>query len=241
MNKNHAFLQKKVIIQILKNESTPIKLQFMVIISSKKVHEIDLTKYLRNTESLVIQKNPEKKITYELVRDYMHILEKDNNVISYCEQPFKVNYFFKNIIKEFVPDYYVKYKNDKEELIILNVGTKEASELLEIEKTLQKNTIKFSMLHYKDIDSNLLFNYKFLSNYYHKGRFINDMDIQTIFTIVDKFKKLTVSQLLEEVGKTFERKAEILYVTWYLINSNLLNFNKEEKLSLKTIIWDKHE
>lgn len=213
----------------------------MVIISSKKTYEIDLTRYLINTDSLIIQKNSEKKITQQLTKDYMHVLERDDDVIKYCEQPFKINYFFKNLIKEFIPDFYVKYKNEEEELIILNIGSKNASELSEIEKILQKNSINFSILQHQDIDSNLLFNYKFLSNYYNKGRFINDMDIHTVFTIVDKFKKLTINQLLEEVGKTFERKAEILYVTWYLINSNLLNFNKEEKLSLNTIIWDKHE
>lgn len=213
----------------------------MVIISSKKTYEIDLTKYLINTDSLIIQKTSEKKVTNQVVKDYMHILEKNDSVINYCEQPFKLNYFFKNLIKEFIPDFYVKYKNGEEELIILNIETRDTSELLEIKKILQKNKIKYSSLEYQEIDSNLLFNYKFLSNYCNRGRYINDMDIQAIFTIVDRFKKLTVNQLLDEVGKTFERRAEILYVTWYLVNSNLLNFNKEEKLSLNTIIWDKHE
>ncbi|MCT3630338.1 hypothetical protein HZQ35_18070 [Elizabethkingia anophelis] len=94
----------------------------MVIISFKKTFEIDLKTFLVYTDSLIIQKNPEKRLNTQLAKDYMHILENNDNVISYSEQPFKLNYYFKNSIKEFIPDYYVKYENDREEIIILNTG-----------------------------------------------------------------------------------------------------------------------
>ncbi|MDV3674238.1 hypothetical protein CMU30_06830 [Elizabethkingia anophelis] len=212
----------------------------MVIISFKKTFEIDLKNFLVHTDSLIIQKNPEKKVKTQLAEDYMHILENDFNVISYCEQPFKLNYYFKNSIKEFIPDYYVKYK-DREEIIILNTGGYNIDELSEIESLLEKNKIEFQNLKPEDLDSNELFNYSFLSNYHNKGGQINDLDIQLVFKVVDRFKRLTVKNLIDELGKTFERKAEILYVIWYLVSSKLLNFNREEKLSLNTIIWEGYE
>ncbi|MCT4074678.1 hypothetical protein HZP85_18645 [Elizabethkingia anophelis] len=212
----------------------------MVIISFKKTFEIDLKNFLVHTDSLIIQKNPEKKVKTQLAEDYMHILENDFNVISYCEQPFKLNYYFKNSIKEFIPDYYVKYK-DREEIIILNTGGYNIVELSEIESLLEKNKIEFRNLRPEDLDSNELFNYSFLSNYHNKGGQINDLDIQLVFKVVDRFKRLTVKNLIDELGKTFERKAEILYVIWYLVSSKLLNFNREEKLSLNTIIWEGYE
>ncbi|WP_407498337.1 hypothetical protein [Elizabethkingia anophelis] len=212
----------------------------MVIISFKKTFEIDLKNFLVHTDSLIIQKNPEKKVKTQLAEDYMHILENDFNVISYCEQPFKLNYYFKNSIKEFIPDYYVKYK-DREEIIILNTGGYNIDELSEIESLLEKNKIEFQNLRPEDLNSNELFNYSFLSNYHSKGGQINDLDIQLVFKVVDRFKRLTVRNLIDELGKTFERKAEILYVIWYLVSSKLLNFNREEKLSLNTIIWEGYE
>ncbi|WBS73139.1 hypothetical protein PF438_09490 [Elizabethkingia meningoseptica] len=212
----------------------------MVIISFKKTFEIDLKNFLVHTDSLIIQKNPEKKVKTQLAEDYMHILENDFNVISYCEQPFKLNYYFKNSIKEFIPDYYVKYK-DREEIIILNTGGYNIDELSEIESLLEKNKIEFQNLRPEDLNSNELFNYSFLSNYHNKGGQINDLDIQLVFKVVDRFKRLTVRNLIDELGKTFERKAEILYVIWYLVSSKLLNFNREEKLSLNTIIWEGYE
>lgn len=209
----------------------------MVIISYKKTHEIDLTDFLLNTDSLIIQKHPEKKVSHFLTRDYMHILENDENIISYCEQPFKINYFYEKSIREFIPDFYVKYESEQEKLIILNKGFINDQELLEIRKLLETNEINYQILQQHEVNTNLLFNYKFLSNYHNKGKFINDMDIHIICETVNKFKRLTIRQLLEELGKTFERKAEILYVTWYLVYGKLLNFNKEEKVSLNTIIW----
>ncbi|MDV3560387.1 hypothetical protein CMU69_12650 [Elizabethkingia anophelis] len=213
----------------------------MVIISFKKTFEIDLKNFLVHTNSLIIQKNPEKRLKTQLAKDYMHILENNDNVISYSEQPFKLNYYFKNSIQEFIPDYYVKYENDQEEIIILNTGVYSTDELSEIESLLEKNKIQYRSLKPGDLDLNVMFNYSFLSGYYNKGGQINDMDIQLVFNVVDKFKKITVKNLIDEVGLTFERKAEILYVVWYLVNSKLLNFNKEEKLSLNTIIWEGYE
>ncbi|MDV3748957.1 hypothetical protein CMU21_14060 [Elizabethkingia anophelis] len=213
----------------------------MVIISFKKTFEIDLKNFLVHTDSLIIQKNPEKRLKTQLAKDYMHILENNDNVISYSEQPFKLNYYFKNSIKEFIPDYYVKYENDQEEIIILNTGIYSMDELSEIESLLEKNKIQYRSLNPGDLDLNVMFNYSFLSGYYNKGGQINDMDIQLVFNVVDKFKRITVKNLIDEVGLTFERKAEILYVVWYLVNSKLLNFNKEEKLSLNTIIWEGYE
>ncbi|MFC5875206.1 hypothetical protein SAMN05443633_11419 [Chryseobacterium arachidis] len=209
----------------------------MVIISYKKTHEIDFKNVLLNTDSLIIQKHPEKKVPHYWTRNYMHILENDNSIVSYCEQPFKINYFYKKSIREFIPDFYVKYENDREKLIILNKHLIDDQELQEIEKLLQTNKINYQILREHEINTNLLYNYMFLSTYHNKGKFINDVDIHMICETVNKFKRLTIKQLLEELGKTFERKAEILYVTWYLVYGKLLNFNREEKLSLNTIIW----
>lgn len=212
----------------------------MVIISFKKTFEIDSKNFLLNTDSLIIQKNSEKKVKSQFAKDYTHILENDYKVISYCEQPFKINYFFQNSVKKFIPDFYVKYDDQSECIIFFDLGLINISEIKEVENILKKNAIHYQRLTLESVEStsNLVFNYKFLSNYHNKGKYISDLDIQLIFKIVDKFKKITVKNLLDEIGITFERRAELLFIVWYLINSKLLNFNKEEKLSINTIIWE---
>lgn len=209
----------------------------MVIISCKKTYEIDFRHFLINTDSIIIQKHPEKNVSHFLTRDYMHILENDDEINAYCEQPFKINYFFKKSIREFIPDFYVRYEDEREELIIINKDIINKQELLIVETLLKENKMHYQILYPHEVNSNLMFNYKFLSTYHNKGKFINDIDIHIICNTVDKFQKLTVKQILEELGKTFERKAEILYVIWYLVYGKILKFNKEEKLSLNTIIW----
>lgn len=51
----------------------------MVIISYKKTSEIDFRNFLINTDSIIIQKHPEKNVSHFLTRDYMHILENEDD------------------------------------------------------------------------------------------------------------------------------------------------------------------
>lgn len=209
----------------------------MVIISFKKTTEIDLENFLRNTKSVVIQKNFDKRVISQLVKDYMHILENDVSVSKYCEQPFSITYQSRKVIKEFVPDYYVLYTDGSEKVVTLNQGLMDTREILEVKEIFRRNKIELHLLEITEGIINVIYNYKFLSNYHYSGQYINDLDIQLVFKTIDRLKRITIKNLLDEIGISFERKAEILYVTWYLLSAKLLNFNEQEKISLNTIIW----
>lgn len=216
----------------------------MVIISFKKSRKIE-----RNSLSLTghitsIKNNDVVEFESQLERNLTYILERRLDVVMYCEQPITIEYFEGNQKKRYTPDFYIKYFDGSEEII----EVKYQKDLLEKKDELEAkfkaakemcdaNNISFRVITEDDINSNALFNSKFLSNYRRPIIKTNLGDIEYILENLDRFEKMTVNHLLDQCTKDEYRKAELLFHVWYLISNYLINFNEEEKLSMNTVIW----
>lgn len=216
----------------------------MVIISFKKSRKIGRNSLSITGQISSVKNNDIIEFESQLERNLIYILERRVDVEIYCEQPIIIEYFDGNKKRKYIPDFYIKYFDGKEELI----EVKYQNELLEKKEALEgkfkaarefcnSNNILFKVLTEDDINTCEFFNSKFLSNYRRPAFKPNLGDIEYILNILNKFEKMTVNNLLDECSKDDNRKAELLFHIWYLISNYLIKFNEEENLSMNTLIW----
>lgn len=216
----------------------------MVIISFKKSRKIGRNSLSITGQISSVKNNDIIEFESQLERNLIYILERRIDVEMYCEQPIIIEYFDGNKKRKYIPDFYIKYFDGKEELI----EVKYQNELLEKKEVLEgkfkaarefcnSNNILFRVLTEDDINTCEFFNSKFLSNYRRPPFKPNLGDIEYILNILNKFEKMTVNNLLDECSKDDSRKAELLFHIWYLISNYLIKFNEEENLSMNTLIW----
>ena len=76
-----------------------------------------------------------KKVFYRSMYELQafKLLEKDNNVIFYKHEPFKIKYFYKNMVLNYIPDLLVKYVDGTQKIIEVKPNCK-----LKDEKNLKK-------------------------------------------------------------------------------------------------------
>ncbi|WP_265426819.1 TnsA endonuclease N-terminal domain-containing protein [Chryseobacterium sp. YIM B08800] len=216
----------------------------MVIISFKKSRKIGRNSLSLTGQITSIKNNDTVEFESQLERNLTYILERRLDVEMYCEQPITIEYFEGSVKRYYTPDFYVKYFGGSEELI----EVKYQKDLLEKKEVLEGkfraakefctgNNMSFRVITEEDINSDELFNSKFLSNYRRPPVKTNLGDIEYILETLARFEKMTVNNLLDECSKNDQRKAELLFHVWYLISNYLINFNEEEKLSMNTLIW----
>lgn len=216
----------------------------MVIISFKKSRKIGRNSLSLTGQITSIKNNDFVEFESQLERNLTYILERRLDVEMYCEQPITIEYFEGSVKRHYTPDFYVKYFGGSEELI----EVKYQKDLLEKKEALEGkfraakefctgNNLFFRVITEEDINSDEVFNSKFLSNYRRPPVKTNLGDIEYILETLVRFEKMTVSSLLDECSKDDQRKAELLFHVWYLISNYLINFNEEEKLSMNTLIW----
>ena len=219
-------------------------IQKKITISPKKQREIPLSKLSLTGSISSIKKNEFVQFESSLERDYIYLLEFDREVKNYYEQPFKLFYYHYNTKKYYVPDFFVEYWNGQRKLVEIKYKNdlNENSSLYERKFETAKafcieNKYDFKILTEEDIRIPLLYNAKFLLSYkYPKYGFNND-DTQIVINVLDKYEKLTVCQLLDFSVESALRKAELLYVIWYMVSNNFVYCNVDSKLNMKTKLW----
>lgn len=103
-----------------------------------------------------------RPIAYEslIELDYLYFLEYDKNVLSYCEQPFKINYSLNGKPRKYTPDFLVQRVN---KTTVVEIKTeKEYQKILKDEK--KKLVYVIASKHCTSID--------------HEFKFITDKDIR---------------------------------------------------------------
>lgn len=202
------------------------------------------------TGSIVSSKN-EGQVNFEssLERDYLIILEFDDNVESYIEQPLGIEYISDNGIRKiYTPDVLVTFKkgtNLKPWLCELKYR-QDLRENFSIYKTKFKAAKKYAAekgwefcLIDESIRGNLLNNAKFLLNF--KDREFNSAIKDDVLEVLIKIQKeknsFTHRSFREEFGQSFEVKAIGVAEYWRLVWNKTILFDYNEKISLDTEMW----
>lgn len=216
----------------------------MVIVSLKKTRKIPLNNLSLTGHVISVKNNDIIEFESSLERDFVYLLEYNQNVLNYCEQPIQIEYFNNNRKYHYIPDFYVKYLDNTQDIIEI----KYEKDLLEKSKDFEVkfkaanefcslNGFNFRIISEKDINPIEVFNYRFLSYYKYPFSEINSGDIELILNKLKIFKKMTVNLLLESLSRDQDRKAELLYVVWHLVSNHLINYQSNEKLNMNSLLW----
>lgn len=186
-----------------------------------------------------------RNIFYEslLERDFCLLLEFNNDVISYEEQPFRLYYKSANSKKRYTPDILVHYKPSLNRLpcvfeIKMSDEIKEKKIFFEekfnqIEEYINLNDLEFKMFTELDMDEIYLENAMFLYRY-------KDLNNQTISkNILEKiklFKEISVNDLLQNFSSNKFEQIEILPYIWQLIFLDKIIIDMYIKITNSSVI-----
>lgn len=187
------------------------------------------------------------QIAFESVleRDFFMMMEFDDNVVSYEEQPLTINYTYldgKN--RKYTPDILVTYK-DKTQKVIEIKYENELVNNIELQKKLgllskqikQQLNIPFYVYTDKTIGKQLLLNYKFLYNFVFIPVDFNKTN--TINNILNNTDEISVRELLDKLHSNKVKQLHYLPYIWNYVFHNINVINKFEKLTMKTILEKK--
>lgn len=182
------------------------------------------------------------QIAFESVleRDFYMLLEFDENVISYAEQPITINYEYKDGSKRrYTPDCLVTYKDGTEryyEVKYINEIRKDSElrEKLDFLKSYfyNEHTLKFDIFTDEEIGKIYLDNLKFL----YKFAFIpqDNERIIKINKILNEVDKISVKELLNVLSDNQMEQMKWLPYVWRYVFENIKVVNLYKKFTINT-------
>lgn len=224
----------------------------------KRVREITAKRF--SLTGVVNSKRLRTTIQFEssLERDFIYLLEYEDNVKYYLEQPLEIKYVdSQGNNRRYYPDFLIEYFDGqiprlveiKYESTLISKGAELHEKFHAAKLFCEKKGFEFCVITDLQIRSERLIelnNYKFLDRY--KNFFCNinkersafpefNTDLQLLFSEMEKQKKITVKNLLDEITDDKEKQAELIFLTWYMVSNNFLYTNLKEKLTLKSLVW----
>lgn len=215
------------------------------IISFKKVRDFGLKNFSLSGNIISIKRNDLISFESSLERDFIYLLEYNSEIIQYCEQPIKISYQKKGKKSYYVPDFYVKYSDERPNEIIevkysedlLKNKNKFEDKFIAAQLFCDKNGFNFKILTEKEIRNDLLFNCKFLLNYRKPRVDINFEEVEMLQNFIKSNDDSTPSNVIELFNADLEYKAQILYTLWFMIANDLVKSDLNSKLTMNSKIW----
>ena len=202
--------------------------------------------YISCTGYFASYKN-KKQIAFESVleRDFYMLLEFDENVVSYQEQPITINYEYVDSLKrKYTPDCLVTYKDRTQiyyEVKYINEinNDEELRIKLDFLKKYfhQKYSYSLNLFTDEEIYKEELENFKFL----YKFAFlpINKEKTEQINKILNTTDEITIKNILNKISsKQFEQMTFLPYI-WNYVFHNLSIVNLSSKFTMYTILEKK--
>ncbi len=190
-----------------------------------------------------------------LERDLIYILELDERVVSYVEQPVTIDYEHEGQQRRYTPDFLVNYhpvaaqtgaagKQPKP----LLVEVKYRDTLREDWKLLKPKFMaamryadtqgwRFKLLTEREIRTPFLENARFLWQFLHPTVNINSSDVALIRHWIIELRQTTPTDLLEAASADWIKQAELLHVLWVMVAYRLVGCDLACKLTMNSDIW----
>jgi len=193
----------------------------------------------------------DKQLAFEsiLERDFFTVLEFDNNVISYEEQPFQIKYTLKGVSTRYTPDILVIYKDGSQKVFEVKYQNSIDSDLelqykltIVKEEIMQQKSLSFEVFTDIQLDNIYLKNCIFL---YKFAFLIENIRIQTNIKNALKLKKesLSIRAFIEELSPEQSCQLQNLPYLWHEVFKNLSLVNMQQPITMSSLlqIRDYHE
>ena len=185
-------------------------------------------------------------IAYEslLERDYFLLLEFNNSVSSYEEQPLAIEYQYGGQIRTYTPDALVFFTDPEEMPLVVEI--KFSSEIKSnkvfltqkfeaIEKYLHDNDMRFAVFTEMDIRTQFLENAWFLYQFARKEDY-NDEKLDRIVAIVLQKEKVSIADLLEILTPSKFEQSEYLRHLYHLLCTQKISIDLNKKIDRTSIL-----
>lgn len=186
----------------------------------------------------------DKQLAFEsiLERDFFTVLEFDNNVISYEEQPFQIKYNLKGASTRYTPDILVIYKDGSQKVFEVKYQNAIDSDLelqykltIVKEEILQQKSLPFEVFTDIQLDNIYLKNCIFL----YKFAFLTEnTKIQTNIQNALKLKKepLSIRAFIEELSPEQSCQLQNLPYLWHEVFKNLSLVNMQQPITMSSLL-----
>lgn len=178
-----------------------------------------------------------------LERDWLILLDFDDSIERYEEQPVRINYYDEQGRRRFYyPDVIVFYKDGRQPLLCevkyrdeLKQKWKEMKPKIRAARAYaREHGWRFGILTEREIRTPFLVNVKLLR---HHRRFEPSADMQRM--VIDRLRtmrKATPSRLLRAIHNDPWQTAEIIPVLWYLVSTRQVQADLTDPLTMHTPI-----
>lgn len=209
-----------------------------------------IPKNYRNVTGVLTNPNTRTRHAFEstLERDYLLLLNFNNHVVSYDEQPVKISWKdSSNQEKSYTPDVLVNYHDASSTLVEI----KYRSELLEKWAELKpkfKAAIaycrsrgwRFKIITEVEVRRSELKNIKFLNGYINLNSNDDfDSKCNKLLEIIYDLVQTTPEEVLNRVSMDKMAQAELIAALWFLTATQQINVDLSEPLTMKSHIWAK--
>lgn len=180
-----------------------------------------------------------------LERDYITLLEFDERVDYYVEQPFTIRYLHKGKNRIYTPDFFVLYKPSTDTKPLLSeIKYKADLQLHERDYHAKFNAAaqfafetacQFRVITEDEIRTDYLRNAVFLSRYTQ-----GEMDAKHVSLLLTKLsvlKEASPELLINQCSGNLNYKGELLYTLWQLIAKKQISCELNTPLTMNSKIW----
>ncbi len=224
-NRNYVFSQKKMRISLKKKRNI-------------SANEFSLTGQIKS-----LKRNDLVDFESSLERDYIHILEFDENVRYYYEQPLKIEFND----RYYVPDFFVEYWDGTKEVIeikytidLIDNASKYVSKFKAAEEFCNSNDLRFRILTENEIRNDYLFNIKFLNavqirHTSNESEYFNEFEL--LEQNMKNLKLTTPNKLLDRCTSCEFKRVELIQYLWLMIIYKKIKVDLYIKLNMESEIW----
>lgn len=183
--------------------------------------------------------------------DFLKILEFDKHVARYCEQPVTIEYRHEGVLRQYTPDIIVYYRDD------FTPANKFTPLLCEIKyrQDLKQNWSilrpkfaaalnyahqkgwRFKIMTEVEIRTQYLKNVYFLGEYVNQHEHIDMKGFYLLEKLINTIKHTTPEELLLMATSDKRRRAELLYILWYMVANYFILCDLSKPLNLEAEIW----
>ena len=227
----------------IKNNINYVFSQKKMRISLKKKRNISANEFSLTGQIKSLKRNDLVDFESSLERDYIHILEFDENVRYYYEQPLKIEFDD----RYYVPDFFVEYWDGNKEVIeikytidLIENASKYVAKFKAADEFCNSNDLTFRILTENEIRNDYLYNIKFLNavqirHTSNESEYFNEFDL--LEQNMKKLKRATPNKLLDSCTSCELKRAELIQYLWLMIIYKKIKVDLNIKLNMESEIW----
>lgn len=229
--------------KLQQNKINSLYSQKKIRMSLKKQRNISMNQFSLTGQIKSLKRNELVDFESSLERDYIHILEFDENVRYYYEQPLKIEFDD----RYYVPDFYVEYWSGEKEVIevkynidLIENASKYVTKFKAADEFCNTNGLTFRILTENDIRNEYLNNVKFLNAVQImrngiESEYFNEFEL--LERNLKKLKRTTINNLLDTCTSCELKRTELIQYMWLMVIHKKIKVDLNKKLNMEVEIW----